>query len=465
MAGLHLDEWQQWILRHSLGETADGKWAAREVGLMVSRQNGKGALLEARELAGLFILEEELIVHTAHLQDTAGSHFRRLTRRIEDTPELAARLSKPGGILRGHGNESITLSRNPETGRQPRLEIRTRTGTGGLGFSISCLVWDEAMIISDEMHQALLPALSAMPNCQSWYTGSAPDEDNPSHQGVPFAKIREKGLNGSPKTAWFEWSLDYDDPARCRDVTDEELAAVNPGLGIRLDLAYIRETEQESLSQRGFAVQRSGVGAWPRTDGLDDVVITPEMWDACEDRDSKRAGTVCFAVDASPDRKWASISVAGDREDGLAHVEMVDRRHGTGWVVDRLVELVKGKPTTAVVVDGLSPAGSLIEEMTTALRKQQLLAGLHEQQVTMVGAREHAQACGMFYDAVDQQTLRHIGQPEMDEACRSAIKRPLVDSWAWSRSKSGGDISPLVAGTLAYWANQNFRKREAKLYV
>ena len=62
MAGLVLDDWQQWILRHSLGETSDGKWAAREVGLMVSRQNGKGALLEARELAGLFILEEELIV-------------------------------------------------------------------------------------------------------------------------------------------------------------------------------------------------------------------------------------------------------------------------------------------------------------------------------------------------------------------------------------------------------------------
>src|ERR1035437_7438364 len=42
MAGLILYDWQQWILTEALGETPDGKWTAREVGLMVSRQNGKG---------------------------------------------------------------------------------------------------------------------------------------------------------------------------------------------------------------------------------------------------------------------------------------------------------------------------------------------------------------------------------------------------------------------------------------
>jgi hypothetical protein len=52
MAGLDLDEWQQFVLHHSLGERADGKWAAFEVGIEVPRQNGKGGLLEARELAG-----------------------------------------------------------------------------------------------------------------------------------------------------------------------------------------------------------------------------------------------------------------------------------------------------------------------------------------------------------------------------------------------------------------------------
>ena len=415
---------------------------------MVSRQNGKGALLEARELAGLFLLEEELIVHTAHLFDTAGSHFRRLSQRIRDTPELAGRLAKPGGILRGHGNESITLARNERTGRQPRLEVRTRTGAGGLGFSISCLVFDEAMIISDEMHQALVPALAAMPNVQVWYTGSAVDEQNPAHQGIPFARIREKGMRGADSLAYFEWSLDIDDPAKVGEVSDRQLEEANPGLGIRIESSFIREVEQESLSERGFAVQRCGVGAWPRTDGLDDVVITPGAWAGCLDRDSKRSGSVCFAVDVTPNREYSSIGVAGLRGDGKAHVEVVEHRRGTGWVVERVAGLLAAKPAVGVVIDGASPANSLLGDLSDAL----------DIEVTIVNGKEHAQACGMIFDAVNQDTLRHIGQAELAEAIRGAVKRPLGDAWAWSRRNSSVDISPLVAVTLALWGVQTLEQ-------
>jgi hypothetical protein len=59
--------------------------------VIVSRQNGKGAILEARELAGLFQFGEELILHSAHEYRTAMEAFRRilaclgrLGRRIND---------------------------------------------------------------------------------------------------------------------------------------------------------------------------------------------------------------------------------------------------------------------------------------------------------------------------------------------------------------------------------------------
>jgi hypothetical protein len=462
MAGLILDDWQQWILTEALGETPDGKWTAREVGLMVSRQNGKGALLEARELAGLFLLEEDLIVHTAQQFDTASGHFRRLTRRIEDTPALSSRLAKRGGILRGHGNESITLARNPRTGIQPRLEVRTRTGVGGLGFSISCLVFDEAMIISDEMHQALLPAMSAMPNIQVWYTGSAVDEENPSHQGVPFARIREKGIAKSPATAYFEWSLDIASPDKAIEADEEILAEVNPGLGIRISADYIREVEQDSLSSRGFAVQRLGVGAWPRTDGLDDVVITPEEWGKCSDPQSTFTGAMCFALDVPPTRSSAAISVAGFREDKLVHVETIEHRKGTGWVIERTVELVQKHGPVAIVLDGVSSTFSLLPELIEALKDAGLLFSLNEHEVTVLSSREHGQACGMFYDAVQQDTLRHIGQPNLADAVRGAIKRNLMDAWAWDRKSSSVDISPLVSATLAFWGVQTLIKPDAK---
>jgi hypothetical protein len=73
-AGLFLDDWQQWILREALREKPGNLWAAFEVAMIVSRQNGKGSVLEARELAGLFILGEELLIHTAHeFQDLLGA--------------------------------------------------------------------------------------------------------------------------------------------------------------------------------------------------------------------------------------------------------------------------------------------------------------------------------------------------------------------------------------------------------
>lgn len=65
-AGLILDPWQEAWLDDALSETAGGRWAAFEAALIVPRQNGKGSVLEALELAGLFLFDEQLILHSAH---------------------------------------------------------------------------------------------------------------------------------------------------------------------------------------------------------------------------------------------------------------------------------------------------------------------------------------------------------------------------------------------------------------
>src|SRR5262249_45209251 len=83
-AGLVLDPWQCWVLDRSLAERRDGKWAAWEVALICSRQNGKTAILEARELAGLFLFGEELIVHTAHQFKTSSESFRRIQKWLRN---------------------------------------------------------------------------------------------------------------------------------------------------------------------------------------------------------------------------------------------------------------------------------------------------------------------------------------------------------------------------------------------
>ena len=53
-----MDPWQEHVVRGMLGERLDRRFSAPQVGVVVPRQQGKGVILEARALAGLFLLEE-----------------------------------------------------------------------------------------------------------------------------------------------------------------------------------------------------------------------------------------------------------------------------------------------------------------------------------------------------------------------------------------------------------------------
>ncbi len=432
LAGLVLDPWEAFVLKESLGERKDGKWAAFEVGLVVPRQNGKGSILEARELAGLFLLGERLLVHSAHQFDTSLEHFRRLLSLVEETPEFSRRVRR---VSRSHGEEGIELF-----GGQ-RIRFRTRTKGGGRGFTGDFLALDEAMILSEMSHGALLPTLSARPNPQVWYCGSAVDQQV-HDDGWVLSRVRDRGLAGDAGLAYFEWSVGADSPdvleaAEAR--SDGAWGTANPGLGIRISREHI-DLEQRSMDPRTFAVERLGVGDWPVA-GVSGAVISLDAWRQLADDGSVIVGDVCVAFDVTPERSSSAICAAGLRADGLWHVEVIDRRRGTFWVVDRLVEVIERHQPSRVLCDGMSPAGSLIHELEQ-----------RDVEVTAVTAKEHGYACGMLYDAVAAGQVRHLPQPELDAAIQVATKRPLGDAWAWSRKNSSGDISPLVGCTLAFWA-------------
>lgn len=440
LAGLELDEWQQFVLVGSLGERADGKWAAQTVGLTVARQNGKDAILEARELVGLFLLGERLINHTAHQQKTATSHFKRLLRLIEGVPEFERRVLK---APKGKGNEAIELRGGQE------IFFATRQGGGGRGLTGDVQIYNEAMYLTEQDRSSLAPTMAARSmhgNIQTWYVGSAVDQQDPTQDGVPFAQVRESGIARREGVAYFEWSAPGDDPDKVipEVAADPAVWAMgNPGLGIRISHQWVEHERTVEMGARGFAVERLGVGDWPATDGSMNGKIPVEAWESCTDRESKCLDPVCFVFDTTPDRAYSAIGVAGWRADGLVHVEVVDVRAGTGWVVPRIAELVDRHDTTAVLWDEKGPAHSLHTEL------EELNLGVD---LRSLGAREHAEACGQFVDAVTQDGLRHLGTPELRQALRGAAVRPLGDSWAWARKTSSVNIAPLVAVTIAAWA-------------
>jgi hypothetical protein len=252
IAGLYLDPWEKLVIGDALGETADGRWAAYRVGLEVPRQNGKGSVLEARELAGLFALGERLIIHSAHEQATASEHFRRILMLMEGVPEFDRRILK---VVRGKGLESIELRDGH------RIFFKTRTGGGGRGFTGDLVVFDEAMILAAAFMAALVPTMAArsmVGDPQLWFAGSAVDQQKTEH-GVEFSRVRADALAGVERWRTSAGTSPYDNPD---DVPDEVLddpeawGQANPGLGIRIAPQYIAD-ERRALGRREFAVERS----------------------------------------------------------------------------------------------------------------------------------------------------------------------------------------------------------------
>ncbi|WP_406398799.1 terminase [Streptomyces uncialis] len=440
MAGLTLFPWQQHVLDVGLRERSDGSWAAFEVAVNVPRQNGKGAIIEARELAGLFLLGERLIIHSAHEFKTSKVAFQRIEALILGCSDLRKRVLR----VRNNTNEtSITLV----TGQV--LQFLARSGGSGRGFTGDCNMMDEAMILGDDAMGALMPTMSAIENPQLWYLGSA-GIGSPS---VQLGRLRRRALAAieagvpDPSLAYLEWSVDphVDEcPRGCttHDSADDPAAwaKANPSLGHLISHEFVRN-ERASLGSSGiYERERLGVGDYPSDEADTWQVIGEDVWRALADASSKAEGAVAFAIDMTPERSHTSIGVAGTWRGGT-HVEVVENRPGTGWLLDRAAELHERHRPRCWVIDPGSPAGSLIGDLEERL-------GI---EVVKPKAREMAAACGQLYDAVTEQAVSHIDEAPLAAALAGAQKRPLGDAWAWARRLVSVDISPLVAVTLARW--------------
>lgn len=422
--GLNPDPWQFSVLEQWLGYREDRKWAHSRAGLSVPRQNGKNALLEIRELFGMVGLGEK-VLHTAHEVKTARKAFLRLASFFEDRrtyPELYD-LVVTNGIRKTNGQEAIYL-RNGGS-----IEFVARSKGSARGFTVDIVVMDEAQQMDNDALEALGPTTSAAPlnNRQLLWTGTPP---SPGMSSEVFARLRTDALDGTAvRASWLEWSMD--DDADIRDIN--QIAQANPAMGYRVGLEELTE-DLATYSDEGFARERGGVWKFAGTN----AVIDTESWARVGDGASTVLDPVAFAVDIGPRRDTASIAVAGDRPDGHYHVEIIDNRSGTEWIIARLTQLVAQWQPVAIVVDG--PASSVVPEL------ESLQVPVHKTTQLELGS-----ACGMFYDAVMGMGLRHPNQPLLSSAVDAARQRPVGDMWAWGRKLTESDITPVVAVTLALY--------------
>jgi hypothetical protein len=423
-AGLVLDPWQAWFLEESLAEGSDGLWSASEVGLIVPRQNGKGSVLEARQIAGLFLLGESLQVHTAHEFKTCFEHFLRVVALVENTPDLDRLVMR---VRRGAGEQAIEL----RTGE--RLRFLARTGGSGRGLAAPAVYLDEAFALTPTVMGALQYTLSAQPNPQVWLTSSAPKADS-----AVLVNLIRRGMaaDEQPRLLLAMWAavdaVDRSDRVGWADA--------NPGFPARITPAAIETELRQAAGMPELLVEfdRERLGQWEDEQAKKaKVLVDPVLWGSLQ-VPYDMAGSCALALDCDPDLLGASIGAAQVDADGTVHVEVADQRPGTDWVTARVVELTRVTGGVLLVAQG-SPATALLPGLEAAGAR-----------IEVVSAADAMRAGASFLEAVGARRVAHLGEESLRLAIVGAVQRAAGDLWKFSRRSSTVDISPLVAVTLAH---------------
>ena len=422
--GLHLLPWQRWLAIHGLELRPDGRFRFRTVLVLIARQNGKSTFLQALTLYFMWVLRIPMALIAAQSLEKAEEVWAGAVEMAEGTPELASEMESP---VMAAGKKEL------RTTFGSRCKVQTANRKGGRALTADLVNLDELR----EHHSwdawaALTKTTMARPNAMTWATSNAGDD-----LSVVLNDLREAGLSqvGDPHTdfAIFEWSGSED----C-DLDDlDALAQANPSLGHTIELGSIlaaRRTDPEWVFRTEVLCQRVDLAAVSPLPG----------WPKVREPGSgvQPGGLAGFGVDVSWDRSRAWIGAAVRLDDGRTHLEAVDSREGTDWVVPRLVELCgRWSPVAVAVQASGAPASTLLGELEEML----------DVPVEAVGGTDLARACGSLYDAVANGRIRHPGQEPVDQAARHAAIRPLSDAWVFDRKRSPVDIAGLMAETLALW--------------
>lgn len=427
--GLPPDAEQQVALDALFAETEPGIPRYRHVCVVATRQQLKSATLTIASATDLLLLGTPGAVWTAHQSKTATKSYEDLSRRIREHPEYR----EVAGFRAGRGEEAIYLLDDPGIS----LEYRARSGGSGRGFTTERLTLDEALYLRAGDIGALAPTMLTRRGGQIRYGSSA---------GLPGSEVlrslRDDGRAGTDPGLWY---VEYGSVRRdCEsDICSHRTSETGCALDDR-DLWWqscpamwcdrVREEDVADLRRRMPPAEfaREVLGWWDEPSSGSSL-FDLSLWHDLADPKSVLEDPITLSVELPLDRSRALVGSAGPGSNGRPQVEIAKSAAGTEWVVPWLE-----RNRAPVVVDAGNEAASLIPAMEKA--------GLT---VIKVNGAERAQACGTFYDSVTQGNLAHLDDPEVTAAVAAAVWKESEGARSFSRRRSGGDIAPLYAVTLA----------------
>lgn len=406
----------------TLGLRDDGEYAADTIVLSIPRQVGKTYLIGCIIFALCLMKPGLKVIWTAQVKDTALETFSKFFTMAQ-RPKVKPHINK---TPQGKGDEAIIFKNGSS------IEFGARDSGFGRGRTdVDIIVFDEGQHLSNDALENMGAAQNVAINPLTFVIGTPP---RPKDKGEFFTLLRQEALDGdSEGTLYIEFSAD-----RGCDPTDrQQWRRANPSFPLRTTERAMLRLRKKLKNPDSW--NREALGIW------DEITkqfspLNGALWSESVDV-GPMDGTkpAALAVDASHTRE---ISVGACwLEDTSAHVEEVwagvDEPAATAWVIDAWK---RSGRRTRVVVDGMSPAASMIPALRAAGVK-----------VITGNSADMARACGLTLSDLEAGRLTHADQEALNEAREGARKRAIgtAGGWGYDRKDPSVNIAPLVAVTLA----------------
>lgn len=248
-----------------------------------------------------------------------------------------------------------------------------------------------------------------------------------------FWDLLEEGRAGG---AMAPGILDYS-AADHDDATDPKVwRRVHPGLSSGMVTRKILDRRLYRLGEPKFA--REYMCMWP----VDGSVSAFDLgrWRAAAAPQRPLPKRFGLAYDVAPDSSTAAVAAAWRDDAGIAHVAILDYRAGVSWLAG-VVHGVARKYRVPVRYDGIGanhgPAGDIGRR-----RGVQLVVGT---------LKDAAAAAQLIVSDLNDGILVQFDQSSLNQAVEGAAWRDTEGARVFARKQAAGDVSPVVAGSLALY--------------
>lgn len=468
--GVTLYPWQRWLLIHALELREDGTYRFKRIIVLVARQQGKTMLASVLATWWLFVDSKRhpdrvpplkfKVVGVAQNLDIAKEPWQVVKTWCDPKPETEEDGELAIAALQGRTAKVIDTNGALSIVARSRAHYEIRAAKNARGKPAARVLMDE---MREQKDWSAWNAVSQ--TTKSFFNGmligfsnaGAADAVVLSTQrdaGIAdldsWAAYVEAGIMSAEEYAntrdvslgLFEWSA----PDGCEKDDVDGILQANPSIGHGVMTVNDALADIRAMTDAGY---RTEVLCQWVTSRLEPY-LDQTGWEAAADPDSSIAASsrMVLGIDVFREKRIArtSMVVAGYRDDGRVHLEVIAQRTGMTWVVKH-AKAVRAK--TGINQVAIQAKGCDAADLVALLVE----AGFD---IVDISATTLLLAAGRLSDRVREDKIRHRSQAPLNMAAANAVVKLLSGMPVFDREATPVDSAPIIAGSYALVGLESF---------